>query len=129
MIKKCWHIIIPIAILIGFLGYKLALNAAIDEISTEQLAKLMNKQNEDYFFVDVREPLEFKEGHIDGMINIPLSTLDNNTDLIPKDHTIVLICRSGNRSLQAANALKDLGYQNLVNVKGGMLSWKGEVIK
>ncbi|MDT8862212.1 rhodanese-like domain-containing protein [Alkalihalobacillus sp. MEB130] len=129
MIKKYWHIIIPITILIGFFGYKLSLNAGIDEMTTEQLAILMNEQHEDVFFVDVRESHEFKEGYIDGMMNIPLSTLDDQTELIPKDQTIVIICRSGNRSLQAANALKDLGYQDLVSVKGGMLKWEGEVTK
>lgn len=129
LIKKYWHIIIPITILIGFFGYKLSLHAGIDEMNTEQLANLMNEPHEDVFFVDVRESHEFNEGHIDGMMNIPLSTLGDQTELIPKDQTIVIICRSGNRSLQAANTLKDLGYQDLVSVKGGMLKWEGEVTK
>ncbi|ARK28836.1 rhodanese-like domain-containing protein [Halalkalibacter krulwichiae] len=89
----------------------------------------MTEQHGNYFFIDVRESNEYIEGHIDGMVNIPLSTLGEHTDLIPKGDTIVIICRSGNRSFQAANILKDLGYQDLVNVKGGMLTWEGEVIK
>nr|WP_090892047.1 rhodanese-like domain-containing protein [Evansella caseinilytica] len=49
--------------------------------------------------------------------------------VIPEDKTVVLICRSGNRSMQAANILKDKGYKKLINVSGGMLSWEGEVVK
>jgi rhodanese-related sulfurtransferase len=127
--KKYWHIFILAIILLGFFGYKLSLNAGVDEMSTKQLAKLMNEQHEDIFFVDVRELHEFEEGNIEVMTNIPLSTISDYTDLIPKDQTIVIICRSGSRSLQAANTLKNLGYQDLTHVKGGMLAWEGKVVK
>lgn len=63
------------------------------------------------------------------MVNIPLSVLENEYNQIPTDKEIIIICRSGNRSLQAANTLKKLGYESLTNVKGGMLVWNGNVIR
>lgn len=128
MLKRYRSVIIAVVVLIGFVGYKLIPTIGIQQISTERLAKMMaNEHSSDIFYVDVREPHEFQEGHIEGMINVPLSQLDSNFQLIPTDKTVVIFCRSGNRSLQALNKLKGYGYEDLINVKGGMLAWKGEV--
>lgn len=128
LIKKYWHIILAVVILFTVVGYKYSQTAGINQITTSELAVLMDSQNTDeIFFVDVREEHEFTAGHIAGMTNIPLSVLDKSYHQIPKDRQVVIICRSGNRSLQAANILKDQGYPDLVNVRGGMLDWDGDV--
>ncbi|KGA96700.1 rhodanese [Alkalihalobacillus alcalophilus ATCC 27647 = CGMCC 1.3604] len=125
--KKYSSYILPLVLIIGFIGYKLIPTIGVEQVSTEQLANMMTNASDDVFYVDVREPHEFQEAHIEGMTNVPLSELESNFHLIPADKTVVIICRSGNRSLQALNKLEDFGYQNLVNVKGGMLAWEGEV--
>lgn len=84
---------------------------------------------EDYnnvYIVDVREPMEFEEGHIPHSINIPLSELDR-IDL-DKDAKVIVYCRSGNRSKAAIERLNDLGYENLANL-GGILDWPYEIEK
>jgi len=117
-------------LLIGYIGYKLFLPNGFEHISTDQLADMLNNpDHKEAYYVDVREPHEFNAGHIREMNNVPLSQLENNYELIPKDKTIVIICQSGKRSLQAAKTLKDLGYQDIINVKGGMLDWEGAVTK
>lgn len=68
--------------------------------------------------VDVREPLEYKLGHVKGALNVPLSKLSNNPGMlsdIPKDSEIIMYCNSGNRSGRAIAILKHNGYTNLVN--------------
>ncbi|OIJ14432.1 rhodanese [Anaerobacillus alkalilacustris] len=128
--KKYYHLILLFLLLGLFFGYKQFQTIGIAQINTDQLAEMrMNDDQEDIVYIDVREPHEFKNGHINGMVNVPLSQLENNYDIIPKEKTVVIFCRSGNRSLQAANILKDIGYKDLVNVKGGILDWKGEVVK
>jgi len=128
MIKKYRSYVIPLAFIIAFIGYKVFPTIGVEQISTDQLADMLaNGQSTDVFYVDVRESYEFQEAHIEGMTNLPLSQLENNYHHIPTDKTVVIICRSGNRSLQALNILKDVGYQDLINVKGGMLAWEGEV--
>ncbi|MDG5789730.1 rhodanese-like domain-containing protein [Evansella sp. AB-P1] len=130
LFKKYWHIIISAIILLSIVGYQFYLKSGIEQINTAELAEMLNNHDTDnIFFLDVREVNEYNEGHIEGMLNIPLSVLDTEYNEIPKDNTVVIICRSGNRSLQAANILKDLGYSKLINVTGGMLNWNGNVIK
>lgn len=73
--------------------------------------------------VDVRTPQEFSAGHIEGAVNIPLQELDTRMgELGNKDGQIVLYCRSGNRSAQAAQRLKGAGFSAVHNL-GAMSRW------
>lgn len=72
----------------------------------------------DRIIIDVREPMEFKMGHVKGAINIPPPKLMEGAEKlqnVPKDTELVLYCRTGSRSNVAINILKNLGYSNLVN--------------
>jgi rhodanese-related sulfurtransferase len=73
--------------------------------------------------VDVREPNEFKGGHARGARNIPLGQLGNRIDEIATDRTVLLICRSGNRSRVAQGLLRRRDIADTRNVRGGMLAW------
>lgn len=75
--------------------------------------------------IDVREISEFhgELGHIPDAELIVLSTLPQQINLIPKDQTVVFICRSGNRSANAAAYAKSVGYNNVYNMIGGMILW------
>jgi len=77
----------------------------------------------DLIILDVREPHEFQEGHIPGAIIIPLGVLKDNLNALDSSSPILLVCRSGNRSMQAAGILLDEGYKELYNLSGGMLDW------
>lgn len=76
--------------------------------------------------LDVRTPQEYAEGHIDGALNIDVRSDDfqkmAEKDL-SKDSTILVYCRSGRRSMDAAEILTRLGYK-VVNLKGGIIEWK-----
>lgn len=78
--------------------------------------------------LDVRTPQEYAEGHIDGALNIDVRYDDfqkmAEKDL-SKDSTILVYCRSGRRSMDAAKILTKLGYK-VVNLKGGIIEWKEE---
>ncbi|QOY38542.2 rhodanese-like domain-containing protein [Anaerobacillus isosaccharinicus] len=82
--------------------------------------------NDGAVYIDVREDYEYNEAYIDGFENYPLSTLEDTYMELPKDKEIIIICRSGNRSMKAGQYLKEQGYDNITNVKGAMLDWKGE---
>ncbi|MBU9722596.1 rhodanese-like domain-containing protein [Bacillus alkalicola] len=125
--KKNIIYVIPLLFLLAIFGFQSISALGTEEITTSELGDLLDQPN-DYFFVDVREVHEYNEAHINGMVNVPLSTLNSDYHNIPKDRTAVIFCRSGNRSLQAIKILEDLGYENLINVKGGMLAWEGEVV-
>jgi rhodanese-related sulfurtransferase len=71
--------------------------------------------NNNAFLVDVRTPAEFGYGHPKGSINIPLDVLDSNLDKFKNKQSIVVFCRSGNRSGQAKTFLESNGFENVVN--------------
>ena len=73
--------------------------------------------------VDVRTPAEYAAGHIEGAINLPLSTIESRAgELGDQSKPIILYCRSGNRSGRAAKLLQRLGFSAVHNL-GGMSSW------
>jgi rhodanese-related sulfurtransferase len=67
------------------------------------------------FLVDVRNPDEFAEGHTKGSVNIPVHDLLNNISLFEGKPSIIVFCRSGNRSEMAKSLLEAKGIQNVVN--------------
>lgn len=95
----------------------------MSKINTEEVKKILDNKDENYILIDVREDYEFKEGHIPGAINIPLGNITNVDYSL--DKIIIVYCKSGNRSNQAAIKLKNMGY----NVKdmGGILDWTYEI--
>ena len=72
--------------------------------------------------VDVREPAEFAQGTLPDAINIPLGELPNRIDELDPTRRVVLLCRSGGRSANAAHFLASSGFGDVVNLEGGMLA-------
>jgi rhodanese-related sulfurtransferase len=78
----------------------------------------------EHLLVDVRTAEEFATGHIPGAVNIPVQELQQRLEEIPQDTAVVLYCRSGNRSGQAASILGDAGYPEIYDL-GGIVAWAG----
>ena len=76
----------------------------------------------DLHLLDVREPEEWQAGHIAGSQHIPLGQLRERLGDVPKDQTILTVCRHGNRSEAAARGLRTLGY-TVENLEGGATAW------
>lgn len=76
--------------------------------------------------IDVREPDEYEQSHIEGAVNIPLGRLirDERLGIVPRDREIVVHCRSGVRGEMALQFLKSRGYTNIKNLEGGFEAWK-----
>lgn len=75
--------------------------------------------------IDVREPGEFAGERLPGSLNIPLSRLDAEASRLPKDKPLVLLCRSGRRSQEAARKLGELGFSDVRILNGGLLCCGG----
>ena len=82
------------------------------------------RARDDVVLIDVREQWEYDEAHIPGVTLIPLQTVPNNLQEIPTDKTVILTCRSGNRSGKATDFLRQQGYTNVHNMAGGILAWQ-----
>lgn len=75
-------------------------------------------------FLDVRMPEEYVVGHAKGAILSPLPDLDRWAAKLDKKAPTLLICRSGSRSMKAAQALVERGFTQITNVQGGTLAWE-----
>ncbi len=104
-------------------------NQSYKQISQSEAAEIMQIES-GYIILDVRRADEFAEGHIKGAVNIPNESIgDGEIDALPDKNQLILVyCRSGNRSKQASEKLAQLGYTNIVEF-GGILDWKGEIVK
>ena len=83
--------------------------------------------NPDALLLDVRTTAEWEQdGHLEGAVLIPHSDLEDRSDELPDDNEelILLYCRSGNRSQEAAETLIDLGYTNIIELATGINGWK-----
>ncbi len=78
----------------------------------------------DIQIIDVREPDEWRTGHIREARHIPLGQLGQRASEIDPDRPVVFVCRSGNRSEHATRAIRQAGYEHASNLAGGMLAWQ-----
>ncbi len=94
------------------------------------LAKEMIDSGEELIIVDVRTASEFSQGHIPDAILIPNETIGSTppAELPDKEALILIYCRSGNRSAQAARKLVSMGYLNVYDF-GGIIDWPYEVVR
>lgn len=101
-------------------------NSSYHQITQEEAKQMMDTQ--EVVLLDVREQSEYDSGHIPDAILLPLGTIDEDTAaaVIPeKDSTVLVYCRSGNRSKTASSALANLGYTNIYEF-GGINTWPYE---
>ena len=101
-------------------------DSSYQQISQEEAKDMMDSQ--DIIILDVREQDEYDSGHIPGAVLLPVGTIDEETaaEVIPeKDSTVLVYCRSGNRSKTASSALVKLGYTNIYEF-GGINTWPYE---
>ena len=103
-----------------------AAGGAYEQITQEKAKEMMDTQ--EVLVLDVRERDEYDSGHIPGAVLLPVGAIDANTAaaVIPaKDTTVLVYCRSGNRSKTASSVLTELGYTNIYEF-GGINTWPYE---
>jgi rhodanese-related sulfurtransferase len=93
---------------------------AVVEVTAEQARA---KQQAGAVMVDVREPHELRQGYIPGAVHIPLGSLSGRMQELDPSKEFVMVCRSGNRSLSAAQFLQQEGFPQVSSMSGGMISW------
>ncbi len=94
------------------------LNGVYQQLPVSKVRELVESNA---YILDVRETIEFEEGHLINSVNIPLSQLRNRLDEIPKNQPLYLHCHSSQRSYNALIALKQRGFDNLWNISGSIV--------
>lgn len=95
----------------------------IKEIEAPELAKWLDEQGEKLRVIDVRQMPEIAGGTVPGAEAVPLHTLPLKISELGREEKLVFICRSGARSAQACMFLAQQGYDNVYNLRGGMMAW------
>ena len=104
---------------------------AADEIDINALAPSIDVQTAyaarstpTVFMLDVREPDEYDAGHIPGITLIPMGEIPDRLSEIPTDVPVIVTCRTGNRSGQVVDFLREQGFTNVHNMDGGIVAWQ-----
>lgn len=97
--------------------------SSIKEVDAPQLADWMDNESQNLRIIDVREIPEIAQGMVPGSMPVPLRTLPVRLDELDRDERIVLVCRSGARSAQACMFMQQNGFENVYNLRGGIMGW------
>src|ERR1700712_3543778 len=92
------------------------------EVPTIEVAQVPDPIPEGVTVLDVREPLEWHHGHIEGALHVPLTQVPDRVDELPADQQLLVVCKVGGRSSQATAFLREKGFE-AINLAGGMIDW------
>ena len=122
--KKIWP-----AMMLSLLLSSCSNTPSYQHVSMSEAIDLINRESS-YVILDVRTYDEYQQGHIPGAIVVPNETIGTSEipELPDKQQMILVYCRSGNRSRQAAAKLAKLGYSNVIEF-GGIIDWPFEIVK
>jgi len=96
---------------------------SIKEIDSVTLAGWLDDKAGHFRIIDVRQQPEIVSGTVPGAETLPLHMLPLRLNELDKNETIVLVCRSGARSGQATAFMQQQGFENVYNLRGGMIGW------
>jgi len=99
--------------------------AEIQLVSASDAATVLNDRAPEVVLLDVRTPEEFNEVRVPGSVNVDFYAADfaSQLDTLAKDVPYVVYCRSGNRSSQTMSIMRELGFLEVWDVDGGIISW------
>jgi rhodanese-related sulfurtransferase len=92
------------------------------EVPTIEVAQVPDPIPDGVTVLDVREPIEWHHGRIDGAVHVPLTQLPDRVDELPVGQQLLVVCKVGGRSSQATAFLREKGF-DAVNLAGGMIDW------
>ncbi len=92
------------------------------EIDVADLER-MRSRGDPHLLLDIREPGELAVSALSDSLDIPMGEVPSRLDALPRDRPIAVLCRTGNRSLKVTLWLRENGYENAVNVAGGINAW------
>ena len=101
---------------------------SVPSITPDEVRSLIDSTpTEAYTLLDVRQPLEYQQSRLPGSILIPLGELHSRAGELDPGRTVVVYCRSGNRSASATSMLMSLGFERALNLEGGIIRYDGLV--
>jgi len=119
-----WYIVAALAVIIGYAVFRYVSQRRYLKTLTEEEFKQGYRKAQ---LIDVREPNEFKGGHILGARNIPVTQLKQRLQEVRPDKPVYLYCQNGTRAARAAHILHKKGYEDINQLQGGFKKWGGKI--
>lgn len=119
MSQQAW---IVLGLFLLMIAYRLWQRRGVEYTSVHEVKARLDARDK-ITIVDVRQPWEYKMGHLPGAVNIPLGDLKAGVAEFDPNQEICLVCRSGARGITGYKRLKKLGFANVKNMEGGMMRW------
>ena len=123
-----WYLFLALIVVLALLIAPNVMQHAygIKSVPPTQAVLLVNRESG--VFVDVGEVTEYKTGHVPNAVNVPMSMLAQGTPQLDKykQRPVVVVCRTGNRSLKAATVLRKRGFASVYLLAGGLTAWAKE---
>lgn len=118
-----WYLFVALFAILGLLIHNMLVG---DRGSVDPLAATEMINHKDATVIDVRPAADFAKGHIINAINIPMNGFKNQMGVLSKHkgRPMILSCRSGSQSAAACSQLRKEGFEDVFNLKGGILSWQ-----
>jgi rhodanese-related sulfurtransferase len=92
------------------------------EVPTIEVAQVPDPIPQGVTVLDVREPVEWHYGRIDGAVHIPMTEIPDRATELPVDEQVLVVCKVGSRSAQVTAFLREKGFE-AINLAGGMIDW------
>lgn len=118
-----WYLFVALAVVLGLLVYNLIVGER-GSVGALEATEMINHR--DATVIDVRPAADFAKGHIINAINIPINGFKNQIATLQKHKgkPLILNCRSGSQSSMACSQLRKQGFEEVYNLKGGILAWE-----
>lgn len=118
-----WYLFLALVVILGLLIHNLLVG---ERGSVEPLGATEMINHKDATVIDVRPAADFAKGHILNAVNIPMNGFKNQIAMLSKykGRPLILSCRSGSQSAAACRHLRKEGFEDVYNLKGGILSWQ-----
>lgn len=118
-----WYLFLALVVILGLLIHNLLVG---ERGSVEPLGATEMINHKDATVIDVRPAADFAKGHILNAVNIPMNGFKNQIAMLSKykGRPLILSCRSGSQSAAACRHLRKVGFEDVYNLKGGILSWQ-----
>lgn len=117
-----------ILVLLFVLASAVTLTAKMKNVTTKKANEFIEERDgePDFVILDVRTPEEFSEGHIEHAVNIDFyeDAFPDELEGLDRDKTYLIYCRTGGRSGSTFKMMRELGFQNVYNMKGGIEGWR-----
>ena len=125
-----WLLLMVVLLAAGGCAESVGLTPVFKDVTPQEASDLIqqNEGNPDFQIIDVRTPQEFDEGHIENAIMIDFYAEDFREKIgrLDKEKAYFVYCRSGNRSGQAVDIMRELGFQEVYNLSAGIREWTGQ---